>query len=99
MSYLVTLTLDLEDAQSQDYKCLTDQLKELHLENRLRGKSGKYARLPLNTYARVINGRNAKDLANGLMRRLDDIFEECDIEGKVLVTVGDFWCWRVKNIS
>lgn len=99
MSYLVTLTLDLSDAESEDYKCITDQLAELKLENRLKGNNGEYTRLPFNTYAREIEGDDSKKIADGLARRLEDIFEECDVEGKILITVGDSWSWRVRNLS
>lgn len=97
MSYLVTVTFDIKDAKPEDYTCLNPLLEKQALKKTLKSEAGNEVELPSNTYAAVVDGKSSKELREAYTTQIGKAFDTCEISGKFLVTVGDYWTWSVRT--
>lgn len=95
MSYIITLSFDLHDAEAKDYECLEKELENINLLRKLKGNSGEYSELPQNTFAGVVIGKDSGSLRTEYINLVKAAFEKCDVEGKFFLVVGNEWMWSV----
>lgn len=99
MSYMVTLTFDLKNAESVDYDCLESELKKIHLMPKLKGNDGKFYFLPRNTYAGEVAGKDGGSIRNEYVKLIKLAFNNCKVKGKFYVVVGNDWSWSIPTVS
>lgn len=98
MSYLVTLTFDLENGQSIDYETINDKLDELGLYREIKG-SKNVVQLPYNTYAGEFNGENKSEVRDYIAENVKSILREVSISAKFFITVGSGWAWLSSSVK
>ena len=94
MAYLVVVTFDLKDAESEDYECVDKGLSGIGLGKTVTGNSGKNVDLPYNTYVGEFPGTDAATIAQDILDRVLKAMQQCKVNGRLFVAVGDNWAWR-----
>tara|TARA_R110002096_G_C14082188_1_gene676676 strand:+ start:186 stop:482 length:297 start_codon:yes stop_codon:yes gene_type:complete len=98
MAYLVTLTFDLKDAESQDYECIQTALAKISLQSKLKGKNGRFTDLSKNTFSGVVDGKTSLDLRETYTSNISKIFKDCKVKGRFYVSVGDNYSWETYSV-
>lgn len=100
MSYFVTLTFDLSNAESADYENVKVELAKNGLYGTITGDSGKEIELPFNTYCGEFTESNntSVGLRDLFADKVTQIFNTCKVKGKLFCTVGKEWTWTRKVV-
>jgi len=93
LTYLATLTFDLQNADSADYECVAKRLAKIGLEPQLKGDSGAMVDLPANTFA----GEYLSNDRDALFAKIEAIFHACKVSGPVFLTTAGKWGWLAGN--
>ena len=97
MSFMVVLTFDIHNGDSEDYQTVTDALNKKGLKKFATAEDGDRVDLPENTYIGKFDGSSAGDIANEIRSWAVDIFKAAALHGQVFVMAGDDWAWRSKR--
>lgn len=97
MSYLVTVTFDVENASSQNYTDITNSLQTLGLFTFIKAHDNRNIYLPSNTYSGEFNGISVEKIRNDVCERVQNVFLKLNIKGKIYVVVGGDWGWGIRT--
>lgn len=99
MSLLAIVTFDLHGASAGDYANVKEKLRHLKLIKRVKNNSGKFIKLPSNTFvARFRNARGAKQLRYKLHKKISNIMRGLNLKATIFVVVGSSWAWGKKSV-
>ncbi|WP_425803151.1 hypothetical protein ACHOLT_17265 [Desulfitobacterium sp. Sab5] len=100
MSYFVTLTFDLSDAEADDYENVKSELTKNGLYDTATGNSGKQIELPFNTYCGQFEESNntSESLRNYFTDKESQVFNTCKVKGNLFVSVGNGWSWGQRQV-
>ncbi|MFA6959224.1 MAG: hypothetical protein WC205_00555 [Opitutaceae bacterium] len=96
MSYLVTVTFDLKNAQSKDYDLVYKSFAALGLSKEAKGSDGKTYTLPNTTCLGEFTGASTSAVRDDLAKRTENAIAELGLTGEVFVVVGDDWRWALR---
>ncbi len=96
MSYLVVVTFEIENAVPDDYLCIKEKLKNVGLHDSLVADDGRRYNLPTTTFAEKIEGSSADAIRDDICNQVKNVFGECGVKGKILVSVGEDWAWGIR---
>ena len=96
MGYMVVLTFDIHNGDSEDYETISAALSKKGLKKFTVAGDGERVDLPENTYVGTFNGGGAQDVAKDIRAWALDIFKATGVHGKVFVMAGDNWGWASK---
>lgn len=96
MSYMVVLTFDIHNGDSEDYETVTAALSKKGLQKRIKASDGDTVDLPENTYVGTFEGTGARDVAKDIREWAVDIFKAANVHGKAFVVAGGDWGWASK---
>ena len=97
MSYLVVVSFDLDNAVSEDYLCIRDELDNLGLHDNIVGESGDRSDLPTTTFAGKLEGSSASSMRDDICHKVEGAFGRCRVKGKFFVSVGGNWTWGIRH--
>lgn len=97
MSYMVTVSFDLKNAQTEDYARVYDAFKPLGLYKQIKADNGVAVQLPASTCAGFFNGTSAIAVRDDLATRLQTTVEQLGISGEVFVAIGGDWSWAYRQ--
>lgn len=97
MSYLVTVSYDLKNADSSTYKVIDDLLSDMGFSDSIVGSSGKELELPDNTYAGEFEGESVSKVRQDLCDLITEEFKEAGVKASIFVTVGGNWAWGIRH--
>lgn len=97
MSYLVTVSFDIENASAEQYNQVEEKLSEIGFSNEIIGNSNKEVKLPNNTFAGEFDGANASKVRDDLSDMIRGIFSSLELKAKIFVHVGGNWAWGSRN--
>lgn len=93
MSYFVTVSFDLKNAQWEDYERIYNAFAALGLKKQLNASNGNVVQLPTTTCAGEFNGASAGAVCDDLASRCKAAVEQLNLSGEVFVAVGGDWAW------
>lgn len=93
MSYFVTVSFDLKNANTEDYVNVYNAFAVIGLQKQLKADNGVVVQLPTTTCAGTFNGASAGVVRDDLANRCSAAIEQLALSGEVFVTVGGDWAW------
>lgn len=96
MSYMVVLTFDIHNGDSEDYETVTAALSKKGLVKHVTSGDGERVDLPENTYVGTFTGSDAREVAKSIREWALDIFKSANVHGQVFVMAGADWGWASK---
>jgi len=97
MSYLVTVTFDIENATSQNYIDISNSFQRLGLFTFIKGHDNRNIDLPSNTYSGEFNGISVENIRNDICDRVQRAFINLKLQAKIYVVVGGDWGWGMRT--
>ena len=96
MSYMVVLTFDIHNGDSEDYETVTNALAKKGLVKHVTASDNERIDLPENTYVGTFTGSDAREVAKSIREWALDIFKSANVHGQVFVMAGADWGWASK---
>ena len=96
MSYLVTVTFDLKNAQSKDYDLVYKSFAALGLSKEVKASNGNTYTLPNTTCLGAFNGTSAGSVRDDFAKRTQNAIAGLGLTGEVFVVVGGDWGWALR---
>jgi len=94
MSFLVVVTYDLHQADSDDYQCVKECLKKIGLLDTTANIRGdEENKLPNTTAAGQFDGVDIKTVKEDIRSKVLACMKKCGVKGKFFITVSDDWTW------
>lgn len=97
MSYFVTCSFDLVDADSSDYENAYEALQEIGLDTEIESKDGKIIQLPNTTTVGKFDGSDCASVRTFVMDKVKISFKNLSLKSKIFISVGGDWCWTHKD--
>lgn len=96
MSYLVTVTFDLKNAQPKHYDLVYSSFAALGLSKEVKASNGKTYTLPNTTCSGEFSGTSAAAVRDDFAKRTQNAIAELGLSGEVFVVVGGDWGWALR---
>lgn len=96
MSYMVVLTFDIHNGDSEDYETVTAALSKKGFRKIVAPDKGDPVDLPENTYVGTFTGSNGREIAAEIRAWALEIFKAANVHGRVFVMAGNDWGWASK---
>jgi hypothetical protein len=93
MSYLVSVTFDLEHGDSEDYQTIYDEFEDIGLKKVIRSSQGNDIVLPSTTTAGEFSADSAVEVRDDICTKTKAVFTNHGYEGEIFVHVGGDWAW------
>lgn len=101
MSYFVTVTFDLNGANTNVYPKIHSDLENLDFSKFVTGRKQVDNQLPSNTFVAdfdVENFDRPSEITNWLKSEIKKIFKKHHVSGKYFIAVGKRWAWTVGSV-
>jgi hypothetical protein len=96
MSYFVTISCQVNNANPVMQQQIIQKLQGLGFSNVIKGEKG-LSTLPQNTYAGEFNGESAVKIRDDLSERVTTALKATGASGSLFITVSQSWTWAFRG--
>ena len=93
MSYLVSVSFDIENASSDQYNQVKEELNDIGFSDTISGNAKVKVKLPDNTFAGEFEGSSSTKIRDDLRKQVKEIFKSLNLKAEIFIHVGGNWAW------